>query len=413
MRRTFVLALAAALGCAEESARAGNWPRFRGENGAATAVGENIPVEWTPESILWKTKLPGVGASSPAIWGDRIFLTSAEEEGKIRLVLCYDLPSGKLLWKREFPFGTHKKHNKNSYATSTPTTDGKHVYAVFTDSEQYRVICLDVEGKPVWDKELGAFASQHGSGASPILFEDRLIVCNEQDGPSFIACLSKDTGELEWRTPRKQEIVAYGTPFLLKTEHGPRIICCSKAGLVALDPKDGSEEWICDPFEARVVASPIEAQGLVIAHSGSGSKGDRMIAVRPDGKGDVTASHIVWQETRMLPYCTTPVAVGEHIFTVNDAPGLARCLVAKTGREVWTERLEGNFFSSPVCVDERIYAVGEKGDVYVFAAATRFQLLARNKLDDFFVTTPAVASGRMVLRGEEYLWCIGNPKRAP
>lgn len=385
------------------------WPQFRGPNGSATATGQKLPLQWSPANVLWKAKMQGVGGSSPIIWNERIFVTSANDGGERRVLACLDAAKGTTQWTRDWAIPAHKKHNKNTFATATPTTDGERVYACFTAPDRFLVVAVGCDGRPIWERELGGFASQHGSGASPIVYRDLLIVTNEQDGPSFVAALDKKTGEIRWKTPRRTEIVAYATPVVAPSPRGDQIVVASKAGLAGLDPADGKEIWTCDLFNARVVASPVLAEGLVVAQCGSGSKGERMVAVRTDGSGDVALTHVAWQETRMLPYCVTPVAHGPYLFLINDSPPLARCLEAKTGKELWTERLEGNFFASPVCVDGALFAVAEKGTVFVLAAEPRYRLLAKNHLDDFFVATPAVADGRMILRGEQFVWCIGNP----
>jgi outer membrane protein assembly factor BamB len=303
----------------------------------------------------------------------------------------------------------HKKHQKNSFATSTPTTDGERIYVVFTSPAKIMVHCIDAAGRPVWERDLGPFKGQHGSGASPILYKDHLIVSNEQDGPSFIASLDKFTGKTRWQTPRASEIVAYSTPFVLADEKMDLLVVSSKAGLAAMEVETGKPVWHCSLFKQRVVASPILAGSLVVAHSGSGNKGERMIAVRPGGQGDVSGSHVVWQETKTLPYCPSPLAFEGRLYTIGDSGGLARCMDAKTGKELWHERLEGNFSASPIRAGGKIFLVGEKGLVFVIAAGPKFELLGKNAIDDYFVATPAVAGNRLYLRGESNLWCIGRP----
>ena len=383
------------------------WPRFRGPNGSATAQGVAVPLRWDQENVLWKTSIPGTGNSSVAVWEDHLFATTAEHAGRHRLLLCLDTVTGQERWRAEFEFETHPKHRKNAYATATPATDGERVYAIFTSQERHEVHCFDVAGKHLWKRDLGPFVSQHGSGASPILYKDRLIVPNDQDGQSFIAAIDKRSGNLLWSSPRVTEKAAYSTPFVFQSETEDQVIFSSMMGLTSLDPNNGAQNWVCDLFTARTVGSPFQAAGLVCATCGGGGRGIKLIAVKPDGNGDVATTHLAWESTKIVPYCPTPVCVGTNIFLVTDQ-GIARCLDASTGQEVWRQRLGGNFAASPVRVNNDLFFLSEAGNVFVLAAQQQYQLLAKNKLDDYFVSTPAVANGRMFLRGEEYLWCIGN-----
>lgn len=385
------------------------WPRFRGPNGTGVDSETRLPTKWSDAVIKWKSPLAGVGASCPTAWKDTVFLTYSSKDGLHRFLVAFESETGKPRWTREFSLATHKKHQKNSYATETPTTDGERVVAVFTSPDAYEVRCFDVQGNELWRRDLGPFASQHGSGASPILWKDLVICCNEQDGPSFIVALDAKTGKDRWRTDRRTEIVAYSTPFVLETGHRPSLITASKLGLTALDPVTGKPEWTCAVFDSRVVASPILANGLVVGQCGSGNKGHRLVGVRPDGAGDVLKTHVAWQETKTIGYCPTPVALGEHLFIVTDM-GIARCLVANTGSALWTQRLEGNFSASPIIVGDQVLALGERGDIFAFAAASTFRLASRYKLDDYFVSTPAASDGKVYLRGEAHLWCVADEK---
>lgn len=385
---------------------AGDWPRFRGPNGQAGDPNARVPVEWSAANIRFKVELPGIGVSSPSVVGSRIFLASANENGTKRSLYAFDRSAGTRLWQLDFVFQTNDKHKKNSYATATPASDGEHVCITFSSAERYVVYCATVEGKFLWEKDLGPFVSQHGSGASPIIHGDLVIVANEQDGPSSIVAFNKKTGDKVWTSPRDADKTAYSTPFVLTGQGADQLIVSSSVGLSALDVATGTPIWNCKKFDSRVVASPFIADGLVVGNCGSGNKGHLFVAVRPDGKGDVSNTHVAWTATKTLPYCVTPVAIGPYLYMITDS-GIARCVEAKTGKEVWTERLSGNFSASPVFAENRIYAVGEKGDVFVIAAAPSFKLLAKNHLDDYFLTTPAIAGNEMFLRGEKFLWCIG------
>ncbi|QDU61351.1 outer membrane biogenesis protein BamB [Planctomycetes bacterium Pan216] len=387
-----------------------SWPRFRGPNGTATSSSDSMPSEIGPSNVLWKAKLGGLGHSSPVVAGNRVFLTSAEDEGRVRLIQCFDVTTGKLLWRAQFPFATHKKHKQNTYATATPVTDGELVFFEFTDPEDHVVYCYTVDGQEIWKRSLGAFDAGHGSGSSPILHKDKLIIFNDDDSNSYIIALDKETGKPVWKETWASEKAAYSTPFVMNVDGKDQLIFSSIGGIEGRDADTGKQVWVCDRFDMRTVGSPVLADGLIVATCGSGNSGKNMVAVRPDGKGDVSETHVAWESSRSLPYCVTPVAHGPHLFMVTDQ-GLARCVVAKTGEEVWTKRMNlgGRVFSSPLLLGDRLFIFGEQGDVKVIAAESAYRPIADSNLEDHFLSTPAVANGKMFVRGEDFLWCLGDP----
>lgn len=396
-------------------ASADDWTRFRGPNGSAAGPAIDLPSQWPSEAVQFRKELPGVGVSSPVIIGDRLFITSAEDKGQKRHIICLDSKTGSNRWQHTVEFATHKIHGKNSYATATITTDGRHVFALFADEKKYGVYCLDIEGKPVWERDLGPFVSQHGNGASPILHGDLLIVPNEQDGKSAIVALNKSTGQEVWSLPRRSKWTSYATPMVIDTPRGEQLIILSTAGLAGVDPKTGKLLWNCDVYVNRTVSSPVFSNGLVIGTSGERGKGILMIAARTNGVGEVASSHIPWKTSALIPYCSTPVAVGGHLYAMSDS-GILLCLDAKSGKECWHDRVDDKFTASPVAAGERIFFASENGNVFVVAAdAAKFRLLGKSKLDDAFEATPALAGNSIYLRGEKALWRlgVGQPARAP
>jgi outer membrane protein assembly factor BamB len=393
-------------------ALAANWDRFRGPNGTGVSDDRNVPVRWTERDVLWKTALPGVGHSSPVIWGDRIFLQSAASDGSARWLLCLDAKAGKLLWQKKAAGRGARTHKRNTLASSTPATDGTRVYAVFWDGSNLHLSAFDFKGNEEWSRDLGKFRSQHGAGLSPIVHDGRVFLNNDQDGSAVLQAFDASTGRDLWQAPRQAHRTCYSTPLIRDKDGKSELIVASTAGITSYDPSSGKENWAYhwknfNRMPLRTVASPIVADGLVVATSGDGAGDRHAIAVRLGGKGDVTSTHLAWEDRRAFPYVPTLLARGEYVFSVNDQ-GFAGCYRAKNGKPVWRERLSGLVSSSPILVDGKVYIVDERGDVYVFPAAAKFELLAKNSLGERVFSTPAVANGRLYIRGAEHLFCIGK-----
>jgi outer membrane protein assembly factor BamB len=396
-------------------AGAANWDRFRGPNGTGVAADKDVPVKWTAgDGVLWKAAIPGVGHSSPVIWGDRVFLQSASADGKARWLLCLDAATGTERWKRAAPGTRARTHTRNTLASSTPAADGERVYAVFWDGRDINLCAYDFQGKLLWQRDLGGFTSQHGAGLSPVVYGGKVFLNNDQDGSAVLLALDARTGKTAWQAPRTAFRTCYSTPFVREKADGAELVVASTAGITGYDPATGAENWNYtwgfNGMALRTVASPVAAGGLVFANGGDGSGARHTIAVRLGGKGDVTGTHLAWEKTqKSLPYVPSLLASGDHVYLVNDF-GTAACLVARTGAEVWSKRLGGGVSASPILVDGKIYAAAEDGSVYVFKAATTFALLARNTVGEPVVATPAVADGRLFIRGREHLFCIGKPR---
>lgn len=386
------------------------WPRFLGHNGTAVSEQKGIPVEWSESDYLWQTDLPGVGHSSPCIWGDRVFLNTAEDEGRRRLVLCLDAATGKILWRQPFNYDTYKKHEFNSYASSTPATDGQRVYVAFDDKQHYTLMAFDLDGRPVWDLDLGPFVSQHGAGVSPVVHEGIVYLANDQDGPSFLVAVDAKSGEPRWKVDRRYEegATSYAAPFILERPGVPtEVVFASKAdGITGFDARTGEKHWSSEPFKHRTVSSPAHGLGMIFQTSGGGGQGYFLAAVRPKGLDDV---EVVWTREKQLPYVPTPIVYGENLFLWGDQ-GVLKCVDAATGDDLGTGRIAGagTFFGSPVCIDGKLYCISDRGDVCVVEATPELTLLGRNPLGDPSHSTPAVAGGRLFLRTYHKLFCIGS-----
>ena len=397
-------------------ATAGDWPRFRGPNGTGIAADKDVPVKWTNENVLWKSAIPGAGHSSPIVCRGRVFLQSASEDGKERWLISLDAANGEILWKTPMSGQKAHIHALNSLASSTPATDGQRVYALSWDGKDIHLGAFDFkDGKPLWRKNLGGFKSQHGVGHSPMLIDGKVIVANDQDGSSRLLALDASSGEKVWEAQRKPFRTCYSTPFIhVKPEGGKELIVASTAGITAYNPADGKANWwytwSFTGMALRTVASPIAANGLVFANSGDGSGVRHTIAVKLGGNGDVTADNLAWENRKNYPFSYVPclLARGDYVFSVHDK-GITSCHQASSGEEVWSQRLDAaGFTASPILVDGKIYAVANNGSVYVYEAAAKFKLLAKNSVQENVSSTPAVADNCLFIRGDKHLFCIGK-----
>jgi outer membrane protein assembly factor BamB len=398
----------------DRPAAASNWPRFRGTNGTGIATDKEVPVEWNESSVLWKTAVPGVGNSSPVIWGERIFLQSAPADGKARLLVCLNAADGKVLWTRSVPAASAPINEHNTLASSTPATDGERVYVMFWDGQDILLHAYDFDGTVIWKRNLGRYTSQHGAGTSPIVYEDKVFLANDQDGKAALLALDTKTGKTLWQVERRPFRACYSTPFILeKPGGGSEVVVCSTTAITGYNPDTGAQNWtwswtFTSKRPLRTTSSAVYGPGMLFASSGDGSGDRHMVALQLQANGGSTKASLAWQNKRDFPYVPTMLVWGDHVYSVNDV-GVAACHVAKTGAEVWSERLDGSVTASPILVDGKVYAVSVRGDVYVFEAAPTFKLLARNAIGEPVSATPAVADNRLFIRGKTHLFCIGKP----
>jgi outer membrane protein assembly factor BamB len=371
-----------------------------------------LPVQWTEKDYRWRVQLPGVGHSSPVVWGSRLFVTAAKEDGTV-VVRALGTADGQSLWSHEFPAGTYHKNKLNSYASETPAVDGTRLYVTWTQPEHYWVVALDVrDGSQAWRYDLGPFVAEHGSGASPIVFGETLIVPDDQNAASSIVALDRSTGALRWRTPRRGVRAAYSTPCVFEPAHGaPQLILTSSSeGVTSLDAGTGKLNWELPLFKNRVVGSPIVAAGLIVTSSGSGGGGLQFFAVRPgdpEKGGKPAVAYEIKKKALPLPYVPTSVSDGRLVFLFGDQ-GTVSCIRAAGGELCWRERVDAKFFGSPVLAGNRLYCVDRDGQMVVLAAAERYRLLARFALGEASSATPAIAGGAMYLRTESHVMAIGG-----
>lgn len=390
------------------------WTRFRGPNGQGQSEATTIPITWTENDYNWKVELPGIGHSSPVVWGDKVFVTSADPATATLHVICLSTANGKELWHRDFASAVYHVHTQNNFASSTPALDAKRIYFAWANTEHYYLAALTHDGHDAWQIDLGPFKSEHGFGTSPIVVDDMVVITNDQEGDNrFLIAVDSATGQQRWRIPRKyadnRQNASYSTPCLLETERGRELIVCSWAhGISSHDLKTGQENWEAPVFKLRPVASPVLADGLILASCGEGGGNNTVVALRPGSK-DARPPELAYApiDRSSAPYIPTICTAGDLAFLWGEK-GIVACMDIPSGKMRWRERVGGNFFSSPIRVRDRIYNISADGEVVVLAAEPEFKLLARNPLGEGTQATPAVADGKMYLRTASHLISIGG-----
>lgn len=427
---------------AGEKGKDSNWPQWRGPESSGVAGDAGVPLEWSDtQNILWKTPIPGLGHSSPIIWGDRIFLTTAIEgevvegakapvhliDGKpwshpaatgadrkhTLKVLALDRDSGKILWDRTVYEGlmSDSRHAKASFASPTPVTDGQMVYAFFGTEGVY---AFDFKGNLKWKATVGTITSVSvGIGTSPLLYRNLLILqCDTEDGKgSFIVALDKKTGKEAWRKERNVEI-SWATPILVRAGGRDELITLGNQIIVAYDPATGKELWTARGLKSNAVPSPVAGHGLVYAPTGYPTK--LVLAIRPGGAGDVSASNIAWTYEKGVAYVASPVLYGDYLYLVSDK-GILTCLDAKTGAVKYDSGrvpVPASFIASLLAVDGHILEFSEDGDTFVVKAGPQHEVVRTNSLKEPIYATPAVAAGRLFIRGKNHLYAIGKNERS-
>lgn len=390
------------------TASAQEWNRFRGPNGTGISDAKTIPTTWSEKDFNWKIALPGVGHSSPVLWGEKVFITSCDDRSGQFYVLCFDASEGRKLWQKEFTLTSFRKHNNNSLASGTPAVDADRVYVSRTERAQQALLALNHRGETIWERDLGPFTAQHGGGTSPIVHEDKVILANEHDGESFLIAVDARSGETRWQTPRKNAEAGYSTPCVFQPKGQPPTLIFNHGdlGIAALAPDTGKVLWqFPDAFNQRSVSSPVIAGDLIVGSCGNGGGANYVIAIRP---GDTNRTpQQAYTVRRSAPYVPTSICVGEWLYLWSDA-GIVSRVHAATGEVKWQERAGGNFLSSPVCVDGRLFCISTSGEVVVLGTGESFEVLARNPLKETTHSTPAIAGGRMFIHTSGHLVSVGG-----
>ena len=393
---------------ADEGEGAKYWPRWRGPSGQGLAAGSGYPDTWSStQNVLWKTPVPGSGNSSPIVWGDRVFVTTAYEGGRRVSVLAYRRSDGRLLWETAAPEGRTDRgaHYKNGHASATPSTDGERIYVSFGPRGLF---ALDFSGKILWQRDLGPIQAYHGAAGSPLLYKNRIILYQDQYRDSFIAAFDTRTGQQIWRTPRDAN-TGWGTPIAIRVAGHDEVIVSSQQQVQAYDPDRGRELWRCRGTTYEVIPTPVVGYGMVFCSSG---RAGPTLAITPGGSGDVSRTHVVWRSPRGSPFVPSPILYGEQLYMVNDMASIVTSLEARTGEAVWQGRLgvaqrEG-FSASPVAVDGKVFFTNDEGDTFVLRAGRTFELLHVNHLGERTLASPALVDGRWYIRTDRNLLAIGR-----
>lgn len=425
------------------SSAGSNWPQWRGPDSQGISHDRGIPVEWSSaKNIQWKTAIAGRGHSSPIVWEDRVFLTSSIEgpvvpgrkapkhmmgneeffhpdwTGSDRSytfkVVCVNAQNGKITWERiayDGPVYDHR-HRKNTYASPTPSTDGKHVYAFFGSEGMY---CYDFAGKLIWKVSLGGIPQLGmGPGTSPVIFEDLVIlVCDKDMGEgSYVTALDRRTGREVWRVARKTRS-SWATPVLVSSNKRTELIVSGAETVVSYDPKNGKEIWRCKGVESHAIPSPVAGHDMVFLSAGSQAK--RAMAVRLGETGDLTnTASIVWKYDKGTAYVPSPILFGDYLYLMTDR-GLLTCLDARTGEvkyEGGRPPVPATFTASPVAFDGKILLTSEDGDTFVVKAGPTHEVIRTNSLEEPVYASPAIAGGKIFIRGDKHLYCIASASSA-
>jgi outer membrane protein assembly factor BamB len=381
------------------------WTRWRGPSGQGLVAGTGYPDTWSrTENVRWRTPVPGAGNSSPIVWQDRIFLTTAHDRGARRSVLAYDRATGRQLWETFVPAQGASAHQKNGYASSTPVTDGERVYASFGNV----LVALNLDGQILWTRDLGVGRPYHGPAGSPLLYRDRIILYQDQSPRAFIAAFDVRTGNELWRTAR-EGTVGWGTPVAVQVGSRVEIVVSGQYQVQAYDPDTGRELWNCSGLTMEVIPTPVVGQGLVFASAG---RAGPTLAIRPGGSGDVTGSRLAWSSPRGSPFVPSPLLYEGLLYTVNDMASIVTAVDAATGKSMWQGRLgvaqrEG-FSASPVAVDGKVFFTNDDGDTFVLRAGPAFQLLHVNSIGERTLASPALVDGRWYVRTAQHLVSIAR-----
>jgi len=389
------------------SAGEAEWPRWRGPKGDGHSAEKDLPIQWTEKNVVWKAKLKGEGQSSPIIWGERIFLTSALDKGKQRLVFCVDRKTGNILWENIAWTGTPEpSHAMNGWASSTCVTDGERVYASFGKAGTH---CYTVDGKHVWSRELGEFRSKtkRGTASSPILVDNVLVVNGDSESDPFLFGLDKLTGETLWKTDRPAR-EGYSSPIVVTANGRQEVVLNGDPFVAGYDPKSGKQLWFCKSFAPRGEPTVTFADGLVYVVNGQ--PGD-VYTVRPGGSGNVTSTHMAWHTPRKLGRDQpSPIVAGGYLL-VSNMEGVLICYDAKEGKELWKERMTtSKITAAPVAADGNLYWLDEAGQTTVLQPGPEMKVVARNTLNpgsgEIFRAMPTPSMGQFFIRSDKVLYCI-------
>ena len=405
-----------------------NWPQWRGPRLDGTSQDTGFPAT-ADQNVTWKVQLPGSGHASPIVWEDRIFNVAALAENEERVLLCHERSSGKLLWRSTVlkapPEGIHKL---NSLASSTPATDGELIFTAFLDNtpteatrkaNEGRTIpkgevpkgtvvisAHDFSGKALWQVRPGLFSSKHGFCSSPIVFEDKVIVNCDHDGDGYIVALAKTDGKELWRIDRPNKTRSYCVPLIRDIGGRTQMVLSGTMCVTSYDPRSGKLLWIIDGPTEQFVASIVHSEKTGLLYMTGGFPEHHLLAIKPDGSGNVTDTHIAWRTNKGVAYVPSPIIEKDHLLIVSDS-GVAHCFDAKSGEIAWEERLREHH-ASLTSAEGRVYFVNDFGILRAVKPGSKYDLVAESELGEKVFASPALSEGQMFVRGDKSLMCLGK-----
>ena len=411
------------------SALAEDWPCWRGPRSDGSSLEKNVPIRWDGErmeNIAWKTAIPGRGHASPIVSGDRLFLVTCREDRGGRVLLCLDREDGRILWQRVvLTAPLEKMHRLNSHASSTPATDGKLVYVSFLEPDldakelpapagrgattpgDMVVAAYDFNGKQRWLVRPGRFSSRHGYCSPPLLFKNLVIVNGDHDGDGYLVALDRSTGKTVWKRLRVNHTRSYCPPIIREIGGRTQMVLSGSLCVASYDPHDGSRHWIIDGPTEQYVASMVCNDKLFFITAGYPEF--HILAIRPDGHGNVTDTHVVWRTTKGCSYVPSPIVAddGKYFLIVSDT-GIASCFEAATGERFWMKRIGPHYSASLVKAEGLVHFLSDEGVTTIVRPGPEFESVAENSLGENCYGSPAISGGRIYVRAQRHLYCIGG-----
>ena len=410
MKRMLTLAilLAGLPASSRPTAKAESWAGWRGPCGDGTSLEQNVPTNWDPAGALWRIEIPGQGHASPIVWGDRVCTVTALPATQERVLLCLDRASGQMLWQQTVVQGPLEKiHKENSYASSTPATDGDRVFVTFRVGDDLFVAAHDLtSGKQLWLVRPGGHTGEWGFNNEPVVFRDKVIVDGDSKGESFLVALRRTDGKTLWRVKRSHQGISYSAPLIRELAGRVQLIQCGDRRVASFDPDSGKQLWMVDGPSQEFVATPVFSERAGLVFVSSSWPRQVLLAIRPDGSGDVTQTHVAWRDHKGAPYVPSLIVAGDFLLSVNPA-GVAFCYEAATGKVFWQEKLERHH-ASPVLVGGLVFFINDDGQVNVVKPGTTFERVGQYELGEPCYASPAISDGQVFLRGFKNLFCIGR-----
>lgn len=413
MRRLFFPALAFGVTFFGGIQAQENWPGWRGPRGDGSVQGQpNLPTSLESGNLVWKTELTGVGHASPVIWEESLFTVSADEEEGTRSLLHINRKSGETIWtKTVLETPAEGIHRLNSRASSTPATNGETIFVSFLDEDEMFVAAYNFAGEKLWEKRPGAFSSKHGYCSCPVLWNGKVIINGDHDGEAYIVALDQRTGDTLWKTERPNKTRSYCTPIIRSIHDRNQMMLSGSLSVASYDPDTGKQQWVIDGPTEQFVASLVYNQKRDLLFLTCGFPEKHLMAIRPDGRGNVTDTHVVWRDVAGASYVPSPISIDPYFLVVADN-GVASCFDAETGTRHWRERLvprgaEGGHSASLLSANGLAYFFSDAGYMTVIRPGRLMNVVAQSELGEEIYASPAVYDNHLYIRGNSSLFCFG------